>query len=137
MSFENIENIWEIDMNSLSKFERGRIYYERAKIVVEEAFSTSESLANAVRNKKFRRDYLANRIGSTPAITSQNLKIKRLLAEADCRIRKVTAPGDSQKHRVKSSFALLIELRSLQRRVDLQQEQLDELRERVNQISST
>ncbi|PZU70079.1 MAG: hypothetical protein DI554_00820 [Sphingobium sp.] len=83
MKFEDIENIWTVDLSMLSNAHRGRVFFERAKQVVQEALDRPELRDIAVEGKRFRRDYLIERIGSQPAVTTQNPKIKQLLADVD------------------------------------------------------
>ena len=39
MKLADIDNIWSADLNLLSNADRGRVYYERAKQVVQSALS--------------------------------------------------------------------------------------------------
>lgn len=83
MRFADIENIWSVDMLVLSKADRGRVYFERTKPVVAEALTSPVERKRAVDGRRFRRDYLVEKIGAQPAVTTQNPKIKQLLADAD------------------------------------------------------
>lgn len=86
MRFADIDNIWTVELSDLSNADRGRVYFERAKQIVAEALADPTKGEFAVSGKRFRRDYLVERIGSQPAVTTQNPKIKQLLAEADQRL---------------------------------------------------
>ena len=83
MRFDEIENIWTMDLSELSNADRGRVYFERAKQVVREALSDPAKRLQAVDGRRFRRSYLVEKIGCQPAVTTQNPKIKRLLVETD------------------------------------------------------
>ncbi|MBX3488607.1 hypothetical protein [Parvibaculum sp.] len=83
MRFADIENIWTVDLSTLSNPDRGRVYFERAKQVVAEALANPVERERAVDGKRFRRNYLVEKIGSQPAVTTQNPKIKLLLADTD------------------------------------------------------
>lgn len=86
MKFADIENIWSVDVTCLSNGDRGRVYFERAKQVVDIALSDSAEFDRARRGRRFRRSYLVAEIDCQPAVTTQNPKIKSLLVETDARI---------------------------------------------------
>jgi hypothetical protein len=83
MRFSEIENIWDVDVTHLSNADRGRVFVERAKQVVADCFADRTRLAQAVRAGRFRREYLIDHIHCSPAVASQNPKIKKLLADTD------------------------------------------------------
>lgn len=138
MKFADIENIWTVDVATLSNADRGRVYFERAKQVVAEALADPAKRKNAVDGKRFRRDYLVEKIGSQPAVTTQNPKIKGLLSDTDRRLgveaeRLATAvrrtPG--------SQSAEVTELRGtidmLRRRVEVQAAEIVDLRRKLRE----
>ena len=88
MRLAEIENIWTSDLSALSNVDRGRVYFERAKQVVDESLVDPVERERAVRGRRFRRAYLVERIGCRPAATTQNPKIRRLLADTDRRLEQ-------------------------------------------------
>lgn len=125
MRFEDIENIWTVDLILLSNGDRSRVYYERAKQVIGEAMANPTEVLGAVKGTRFRRAYLVEKIGCAASVTTQNPRIKALLANADRRLAS-QASASSSKNGMKPSKRLteFMELRSLavalQRRVDEQ-----------------
>ena len=83
MKLADIDNIWSADLNLLSNADRGRVYYERAKQVVQSALSDSKERRIAIEGNRFRRDYLAQRIGCASSATTQNPRIRSLLIDTD------------------------------------------------------
>ena len=83
MRFADLENIWAADLTGLSNCDRGRVYFERAKQVVSEVFNDPAERQRAVLGKRFRRDYLVEKVGCRPAVATQNPKIRQLLIDAD------------------------------------------------------
>jgi hypothetical protein len=88
VKFSEINNIWMPDIGGLSNADRGRVYFERAKQVVDEVLACPSRHAAAVDGGHFRRSYLIERIGCQPSVTTQNPKIRRLLGDADRRLRE-------------------------------------------------
>lgn len=88
MTFSELDNIWTADLSGLSNADRGRVFFERAKQIVHTALTNLAEHGHAVLGNRFRRDYLTAKIGCQPAVTTQNPKIKKLLIEADLRIRE-------------------------------------------------
>lgn len=83
MRYCEIENIWTVDVSGLSNADRGRVFYERAKQVAEEALNDPTERSVAIAGSRLRRKYLAAKIGSGTSVMNQNPKIKRLLASID------------------------------------------------------
>jgi hypothetical protein len=83
MRYCEIENIWTVDVSSLSNADRGRVFYERAKQVAEAALNDPTERSVAIAGSRLRRKYLATKIGSGTSVMNQNPKIKRLLASID------------------------------------------------------
>ena len=96
MRYDDIENIWNVDLTTLSNADRGRLFYERAKAIVEQALADPTLRAQAVDGTKFRRDYLIERIGSGPAVTSQNPRVRQLLADTDEALARQSGRADDQ-----------------------------------------
>ncbi len=69
MKYDDVGNIWSVDLGALSNGDRGRCF-ERAKQVVESAEDPKQR-AVAVAAGRFRRKYLASKIGSGLAVTTQ------------------------------------------------------------------
>lgn len=86
MIFADIENIWTVDVTTLSNADRGRVYFERAKQVVDDVLIDSRERGVAIRNARFSRSYLVGKLGCQPAVTTQNPKIKQLLSSIDKRL---------------------------------------------------
>lgn len=93
MKFADVANIWSVDLRLLSNADRARVYFERAKQVVAEAFDDPVRLSKAVQGTRFRRTYLVKNIGCQPAVPQQNPKIRSLLADADSRLRQELSRG--------------------------------------------
>jgi hypothetical protein len=83
MKLADIDNIWSADLSLLSNADRGRVYYERAKQVVQSALSDSKERRIAIESNRFRRDYLAQKIGCSSSATTQNPRIRSLLIDTD------------------------------------------------------
>lgn len=83
MKLADIDNIWSADLSLLSNADRGRVYYERAKQVVQSALSDWKERRIAIAGKRFRRDYLAQKIGCAASATTQNPGIRSLLIDTD------------------------------------------------------
>ena len=83
MKLADIDNIWSADLSLLSNADRGRVYYERAKQVVLSALSDSKERRIAIEGNRFRRDYLAQKIGCASSATTQNPRIRSLLIDTD------------------------------------------------------
>ena len=86
MKFTDIGNIWTVDLSALSNSGRGRVYFERAKQVVNETLADPVKFEQAMRGRRFKRAYLIKEIGCQPAVTVQNPKIRQLLIDTDRRI---------------------------------------------------
>lgn len=133
MRFADIENIWSVDMLSLSKSDQGRVYFERAKQVITEVLANPCERKRAVDGRRFRRDYLIGKIGAKPAVATQNPKIRQLLADTDlgllremlqyhpdCRSLKERESSEVRDLRIAIAFLL--------NRVDLQAAEISTLR---------
>lgn len=83
MKLADIGNIWSADLSLLSKADRGRVYYERAKQVVRVALSDPKERQIAIEGHRFRRDYLAEKVGCALSSTTQNPGIRSLLINTD------------------------------------------------------
>ena len=96
MKLADIDNIWSADLSLLSNADRGRVYYERAKQVVQSALSNPKERQLAIEGNRFRRDYLSRKVGCGPSATSQNPRIRSLLIDTDAALLeehdKSTAP---------------------------------------------
>ena len=136
MKFADIENVWSVDVKLLSNADRGRVYYERAKQVVGEGLSDPKERSSAVEGRRFRRTYLIEKIGCAASVPAQNPKIKALLADADRRVvAQLGSPGFGSRSARDERMAELNRLRvvaaALQRRVEEQEELIDELRRKL------
>lgn len=96
MRFADIANIWTVDVRLLSNADRGRVYFERAKQVISEAFDDPAKLAKAVNGTSFRRTYLTEKIGCQPAVAQQNPKVRSLLADTDRKLKLASVEAASR-----------------------------------------
>ena len=99
MKYIDIENIWTVDMTLLSNADRGRVYFERAKIILTEAMTDPAQRQLAVEGNKIRRSYLVEKIGCQPAAMNQNPRIKELLLDCDGRLQKEAGKSVDQQMR--------------------------------------
>uniref|UniRef100_Q07PM9 Uncharacterized protein n=1 Tax=Rhodopseudomonas palustris (strain BisA53) TaxID=316055 RepID=Q07PM9_RHOP5 len=86
MKYCDIESIWTVDLDALSKADCGRVYFERAKQIIEEVLADPKARTMAINGNRIRRKYLVLRIGCGPAVTTQNPKIVELLAATDAQL---------------------------------------------------
>lgn len=86
MRYDEIENIWTVDLRALSNADRGKVFFERAKQIVGKSLASPSTHAEAFRHGRYSRSYLVERIGAQPAVTTQNPGIKDLLRKADERL---------------------------------------------------
>lgn len=138
MTFADIENIWTVDLSKLANIDRGRVYFERAKQVVNEALANPAKLEHAVRGRRFRRAYLVEAIGCQPAVTTQNPKIKQLLADTDRWLglamdEKLVAVRSFRGTRSAEFMDLQQTVVTLQRRVVEQDAEIDDLRRKLRE----
>ena len=135
MKFSDIQNIWTVDLSSLSNADRGRVYFERAKQVVAEALADPFERKCAVRGTRFRRNYLVEKIGCQPAVTTQNPKIKDLLAETDRQLAKTSGHAYGACPLVNNRSAEISDLRAtivtLSRRIEIQAAEIIDLRSKL------
>lgn len=138
MRFEQLESIWADDLTGLSNSDKARVYYERAKQVVTKALVDPAERTKAVFGGRFRRAYLVERIGSGPAVTTQNPDIKKLLADTDVKLARGApsicssprpSPGD-QIPELRQAMALINDLR---RQLDVQQAENVDLRRQLRE----
>ena len=133
MRFADIDNIWTVDLTSLSNVERGRVYFERAKQVVGEALADPVKRDRAVKGERFRRAYLVEQIGCQPAVTTQNPKVRRLLADTDrqlarLRTEEATIGRQASEGRSTDATELRAMVETLRQRVEVQAAEIVSLR---------
>jgi len=136
MKFSDIENIWSADLSTLSNVDRGRVYFERAKQVVHEVLADPDKHQRALRGKRFRRSYLIEQIGCQPAVTRQNPKIRKLLADTDWRLGRLQhQSADCDRHLSGTDSGDVDELRAeiyeLHQRVEAQASEITSLRRKL------
>lgn len=85
MRFDELgqHNIFKIDVEPMSPPNKAKVYFERAKIVVDHALRDPAERRRAVRGVKFSRAYLCSKVGCGSAVTTQNPAIRNLLRETD------------------------------------------------------
>ena len=98
MRFTDIDNIWAVDVEALSNADRCRLYFERAKQVVANATSDPAERRRAVKDRRFQRAYLIEKIGCGPAVMVQNPRIKKLLADTDLLLHDPSDPLNCRGH---------------------------------------
>lgn len=111
MRFADIDTIWRVDLSALSKADRGRVFFERAKQVVGDVLADPTKQPEAINGKRFLRSYLVEKIGCQPAVTSQNPKIRQLLVDTDQRLAQeeglaVAVESGLSKRRKAEQFAM-------------------------------
>lgn len=94
MKYSSLENIWTVDVSVLPNADRGRVYYERAKIIINDTFSDPVELEKARIGKRFSRTYLVNKIGCQRGVVTQNPNIRRMLIEVDKRVSLLLIEND-------------------------------------------
>lgn len=90
MKYDEINNIWTANLDALSRADRGRIYFDRAKQVVEKALDDPCGHPEAFRAGRFNRTYLTEEIGAGPAVATQNPRIRGLLEAADGQVARMS-----------------------------------------------
>ena len=139
MKFDDIENIWDVELALLSNADRGRLFFERAKVVVEEALADPNLRAQAVDGTKFRRDFLAARIGCGPAVANQNPRVRQLLTDTDAALALQSGRADNQvRPRVPGQRSpeiaeLKATIDSLRRRLEIKSAEASDLRRQLRE----
>jgi hypothetical protein len=138
MKFAEINSIWTADLDLLSNADKGRVYYERAKQIVEE--SRRDGTIELV-GEKVSRTWLAARVGCGSAALSQNPRIKALLQDED---KKDALIKKSAAHEPKSHLLVADEVRikqleervqQLEKRNLVQLEEISSLRSQVQRAA--
>ncbi|NUU41856.1 hypothetical protein [Tardiphaga robiniae] len=140
MRYREIENIWTVDVSALSNADRGRVFYERAKQIAEEALTDPTARSVAVVGSRLRRKYLASKIGSGTSVMNQNPRIKRLLASIDEDLLSEAQRGGPEDDGVNSGedfkvSELVGRLRDLREKLRLKTAEVSKLRRQVRQHS--
>ena len=138
MRFVDIENLWTVDVTALSNADRGRVYHERAKQVISDALADPAKRKFALAGTRFRRDYLVHKIGSQPAVTTQNPKIRKLLYDTDEQLSKETERVRAVGRRTPGSqLSEVAELKAtidfLRRRVEVQAAEITGLHNKLRE----
>lgn len=135
MRFADLENIWTDDLSALSNADKGRVYFERAKQVVQEALIDPKKRVRAVSGKRFVRTYLIEKIGCQPAVPQQNTGIRLLLADTDAALGREAAASTSTRRLPGGQSAEVTELQgtitALRRRVEIIDTENAELRRKL------
>ena len=138
MRFRDVENIWDVELDQLSKRDIGKIYVQRAAQVIAKTLKDPELRGQAVYKNRFRRDYLVKEIGCRSAATVQNPALRALLSKTDAklapRIGTTTRPKASSKTVSKQEPEQVI--RSLELRIKVLETELDTLKEKSSSGSS-
>lgn len=135
MKFAELENIWTSDLSRLSNFDKGRVYFERAKLVVADALADPNERTRAVVGKRFARYYLVRKIGCQPAVAQQNPKIRKLLADTDATLNREAVAASSTVLAVSTQFVEEIGLpdtiASLRSRLEIIENENNDLRRKL------
>ena len=139
MKFSELENIWVSDLSGLSNKDKARVYVERARIVIAEAMANPAQRARAVEGARFRRDYLIERIGCTPAVSVQNPGVRKLLQAADHALANEVASSRRLKHSSATQAPRLdsAEVRDLRARLAAAQRRIEMLEAEVRDLCGT
>lgn len=89
MKYVDLENIWTVDLELLSKSDRGLVYFERAKRIIDETLANPVEFDKALKGKRFNRSYLVEKIECPRSVATQNPKIRQLLIDTDKKICKL------------------------------------------------
>lgn len=135
MRFEDIDNIWDVDFGKLSRADHGKVFFERSKQIIAEVLADKGLQKQAVRGSKFSRSYLTSRIGSGPAVTTQNPNIKELLRDADHALSGADKANQSEQVVPGQQSSEVIELKAtidaLRRRLTLREAENADLRAKL------
>lgn len=137
MRFRDVENIWDVELDQLSKRDIGKIYVQRAAQVIAKTLKDPELRGQAVYKNRFRRDYLVKEIGCRSAATVQNPALRALLSKTDAKLAPrigTTRPKASSKRVSKQEPEQVI--RSLELRIKVLEAELDTLKEKSSSGSS-
>lgn len=136
MKFSDVNNIWCCDLPSLSKRDQALVFFERAKVVIDEALADPERRARATGGGRFSRTYLISEIGCGAAAPTQNPRIRQLLKDTDDALRGRTShhlpkriPGleDDQVRELKSA------LNAARQKIEVQAAEIDVMRSRLRE----
>lgn len=138
MKFQDIDNIWTVDLTALSNADRGRVYFERAKQVVKSALADPVQRKAAVEGQRFRRAYLIEKIGSQPAVTTQNPAIRQLLEDVDRQIALENASSQRRSRPIPSlrsveSTELQANNDALRRQLELKNAEIADLKRQLRE----
>lgn len=95
MRFADIENIWDVDLNTLPNILVGRIYLERVKQVVADLLSKPQSIPGTVVRGRIVRSAVAARIGCRPAAISRNPLIRAVIEDAERKLAQSQDVGSA------------------------------------------
>lgn len=130
MRFRDVENIWDVHLEQLSKRDIGKIYVQRAAQVIAKSLKDPKLRGQAVYKNRFRRDYLVKEIGCGSAATAQNPALRTLLDQTDAKlaskIGKTPSPGAASKGSLKRDPEQVI--RSLELRIKVLEAELISLK---------
>lgn len=84
-SMKPVENIWEPLPDNICNRDKSRIYFERAKVVFLNIANSGVACPGA-RGETLLREYVAQKIGCSRSVLTQNSKIRELLEAADRRV---------------------------------------------------
>lgn len=141
MKFAELGNIWTSDLGGLSNTDKGRVYFERAKLVVADALADKNERVRAVKGRRFARHYLVKKIGCQPAVAQQNPKIRKLLVDTDAKLSREVSAASSKgimRSRQLSDEADLREtVASLRQRIETVERENHELRRQLRMAGNS
>lgn len=106
MRFEEIHNIWSVDPKTLSNIDRGKLFLERAKVVVASVLADT-SKGKAIQGTRLRRSYLASAIGCRPGALAENPSLRELVLWADRQIAGQSEKGQVNRPRLRTRIECL------------------------------
>jgi hypothetical protein len=134
MRFDQIDNIWTVDVTTLSNVDQGQLYFERAKWIVAEILSDPTKRSVAIQGSRIRRSYLHRLIGCRAGALTENKHIRDLLKEADGTIARRAETRSPSRARLRSRVdAIESAVKNLRDIVALQEATISELRRELQE----
>lgn len=107
MRFEQIQNIWDVDPKMLSNIDRGRLFVERAKSIVNDVLADPSKSPLAIQGNRFRRSYLVRAIGCRPGFLAESVGLRELVHWADVQLAEKSGIGRFGRLRIRTRIETL------------------------------